>query len=173
MLYQSDSVTHWPWQELGFTVEIQSCSDISPKCRDMITENFQPCHLFGDMHDQVAQKPCLWHSSSGPGCSASGGQNIDLACFGTVCAPYSVQRAKRFACGSVKQHSAHTLTADVSVCWLRDLAPPAAIAENVEGWDMREDTDDQQTPLQKLLATNCSCRISSYLSQPHLINPIQ
>ena len=95
-------------------VSIQSCADTSEQCRDMISENFLARHMFSDMGDQFSDKPCLRHSSE---CGAFGCKcmDVDLAIVGTVCAPYSTQRAKRFAVGSVKQHCNHDLTAEVSV----------------------------------------------------------
>ncbi|CAE7938635.1 unnamed protein product [Symbiodinium necroappetens] len=132
-------------QELGFSVEVVSVSEKQERCLDIIRANFCVRHTFKDMLEQCALKPAdSQHSNGSDHDHAEGARG---AVCGTVCAPYSVQREKRFSGGSVTSHLAHALTAEGIVEWLGRVSPEAGVCENVMGWDMPLDVSTSETPL--------------------------
>ena len=132
------------WQELGFRVQLQSVAEKDARCREIIAANFQVPHVFTDLMEQCDLNcACSLHNNP-----ADCVRTASIAACGTVCAPYSTQRVKRFASGSVKNHADDALTSDGLVKWLAQLSPEAGVCENVMGWDKPFDETTSQTPLQ-------------------------
>ena len=137
-------------QELGFSVQVQSVAEKDKKCREIISANFHVEHVFEDMMDQCDFNcACLLHSNPAD-CVQKTHSRHSLAVCGTVCAPYSTQRLKRFANGSVKAHADEALTSEGLVQWLYRLSPEAGVCENVMGWDRPLDSSTNVTPLEML-----------------------
>ena len=99
--------------------------------------------MYETIESQSASETCLFHED-GHACSLRG---CSLGCSGTPCRPYSRQRAKRYAEGSVKTHADAYLTEEVLLDWLAAAAPESGFFENVEGWDMPEVKGGSTTPL--------------------------
>ena len=98
--------------------------------------NFDVEHMYTSVEEQMSE--ASMHPPS------------DLACFGSMCTPYSTQRCKRFASGSVKNHVHNDLTAKTLLKWLATFQPNAGVLENVSGWAMREDDTTDASPLEQL-----------------------
>ena len=124
-------------------------SDRCAKSLDLIQANFNVSHVYTDLFEQCAGIPCLNHADRTEGCGHFEGS---VAVCGTVCAPYSSQRAKRWQGGSIKAHPDHELTAETLVQWLYLLSPPCGVVENVMGWNMPTSTEDRTTPLERCSA---------------------
>ena len=137
------------WKELGFSVTIESASDTCSKCRDIISSNFTVSKMFESMQDQLSDVQSKRKQQGRTDRRSRVSEPVDFACCGTVCAPYSTQRCKRFASGSVMQHPDECLTAEYALEWLYSFSPPAGIFENVLGWNMRTDDQDATSPLDR------------------------
>ena len=133
-------------QELGFSVRVMSISDTSAHCRSVIAYNCSPEHVYADMNAQALGQACLSHVGCGSTCFVKG---ADFGVTGTMCTPYSQQRAKRFAPGSVMSHDCESLTSSDLLQWIGRMAPMAGVCENVDGWDMPESSLVTRTPLER------------------------
>lgn len=83
-------------------------------------------------------------------------KRADLFVAGLPCKPYSLQRAKRFALGSVKGHSAYDLAFGEFAEWLNVHNSKSGVFENVMGMDMGEDSADESTPLRRTPLAFCT-----------------
>ena len=129
--------------------------------RQFMTTNFEPYleHLYSSMEDDVKMKHCLV-------CDGDCKQPElvpDVFVAGVPCKPYSLQRSKRFATGSVKNHEAFDTTFVEFFKWLDIHDPRSGLLENVMGLDQPEDRSSDTTPLDLLLEFQ-------YL---HLLNPFE
>ena len=106
------------------------------------------------MSEQLRGRPCLSHPHGS--CSIA---NVDYLVFGTPCNPFSTQRPKRFADGSVKSHQLAHHTFQEALDMLQAFEPPTATMEQTEGFGMREDSSTDTTPLERPPA--------SILASPH------
>ena len=109
---------------------------------------------------QASAAPCMLHAQSPAGSSRCRCwcRECTLGCSGTPCKPFSIQRAKRYASGAVKEHKDAPLTQEALLEWLKDTSPQAGFFENVTGWDMPEEKGSDVTPLgrQVLLQSDVS-----------------
>lgn len=108
----------------------------------MIRENFYGAKIFESLNDQV---------DDGSGIET----DYDFGIIGTPCQPFSRQRVKRSAEGSVKGHKSYSTTFDDFVSWMTHFQPKAGCAEQVEGLDIPESTSDRRTPMER---PDCSKR---------------
>ena len=69
-----------------------------------------------------------------------------LAVTGSPCNPFSTKRNKRFADGSIANHSMSGTTLTSTVIFYRTFEPEVGITEQVKGFDMRTSTSDAETP---------------------------
>ena len=103
----------------------------------MIRENFHDLtHFYMSMDDQTRGTGCVHSKASG---SAGFMPNFhvespDLGITGTPCQPFSRQRVKRSAPGSVAGHKAYETTFTDLVCWLHSFEPKVAIVSRWRGW---------------------------------------
>ena len=109
--------------------------------------NFAVEHMHASLDAQTDGQICLKHRLQSKGCLCF---DCSLGIAGTPCKPYSLQRPKRFADGSVKGHRDHKLTESELVSWLAQTCPEAGFFENVPGWDMPEHVDEAETPMARL-----------------------
>ena len=99
---------------------------------------------FGDQNDE---KPCLLH---GKAASCRKGSQIDVAIFGTPCDPFSEQRNKRYADGSVCQHPLFEVTfTDAFNLLTGAQSPNACVLEQVLGFNERESRTREETPMER------------------------
>ena len=140
--------TYAQLQELGFKVNVLSVSDSSTSSRAVMAANNTAVHVYEDMNMQGRGARCTQHRNGAPVhlCHAKG---ADFACTGTMCTPYSTQRAKRFAPGNVMAHPCEKLTSQDLLSWISFMSPLAGLAENVAGWDSPESVAETVTPLQR------------------------
>lgn len=136
-------------QVLGISHKILSASDNDTGALDFIRANFEVEHLHDSMESQTSGQTCLLCRSKGKCCVIP--KRADLFVAGLPCKPYSLQRAKRFASGSVKGHSAYDLAFGEFAEWLNVHNPKSGVFENVMGMDMGEDSADESTPLRRLM----------------------
>ena len=143
-----------PLQLLGFRFQSISASDLKPESYEMIRENFHDLtHFYMSMDDQTRGTGCVHSKASGcagfmPNFHV---ESPDLGITGTPCQPFSRQRVKRSAPGSVAGHKAYDTTFTDLVCWLHSFEPKVAIVEQVEGMDIRESSACPTSPLQQPL----------------------
>ena len=140
-----------------------SASDLKQQSFDMIKENFPELgHYFQSLDDQLNGRDCLIH----PGrlCNPEGMECPDLAVTGTPCQPFSRQRVKRSAPGSVAGHKAYDTTFKDLIAWLHAHEPKVAVVEQVEGMDLRESATCPTSPLDQLLG-----HASDHIAWPHSI----
>lgn len=129
-------------QLLGIKMNEINCCDSKPQSRDMIRENFYGAKIFESLNDQI---------DDGSGIET----DYDFGIIGTPCQPFSRQRVKRSAEGSVKGHKSYSATFDDFVSWMTHFQPKAGCAEQVEGLDIPESTSDRRTPMER---PDCSKR---------------
>ena len=115
--------------------------------RGKICDRF-PTHMFDTLEEQTAQGPCLLHPRCTGGCKAAP-VSPDFAVSGTPCHPFSRQRAKRFAPGSVACHDEFKTTFKSLFEWYVAFEPRCIILEQVMGFDMPEFKGDTSTPAQR------------------------
>ena len=165
-------------QALGIPYSVMSASDPSHKCRDFVLENSDgqaPTHWFESLEAQRQGKPCVFHSYSVEGCVAAP-QTADLAVIGAPCHPFSVQRAKRFANGTVANHREYGVMTREVLDWLQLFEPKAVILEQVLGLGLKEDATDEETPLRRqfffsirvlrvVLTVSCMSTVSAKILQ--------
>ncbi len=104
-------------QALGIDFQLLSASDTCKSYRSLIVENHRPqiLHMFTSAEAQAAGKApcelCRQTGRTGP-CKADGdlGLEVDLLVSGSPCDPFSTQRTKRFADGSVVEHTDFSVT---------------------------------------------------------------
>lgn len=135
---------------------------MSPVARHFIENNFQVQHLFVDMDSQVAGGICccLHSHTKGVGqvrgcrgvCKVDAGADVFVT--GLPCKPYSTQRAKRYAHGSVKEHENYKTMFVDFFNWLDVHDPKSGIVENVRGLDKPEHKSADHTALETLLTLN-------------------
>lgn len=143
------------WQLLGFRFKMGtlSGSDLKPQSFDMVRKNFPELgHFFQSLDDQLNGRDCLIH----PGgkcneCNPAEMECPDLAVTGTPCQPFSKQRVKRSAPGSVASHKSYNTTMKDLIAWLDAHSPKCAVVEQVEGMEARESASSPTSPLDSLL----------------------
>lgn len=99
-------------QLLGIKMNEINCCDSKPQSRDMIRENFYGAKIFESLNDQI---------DDGSGIET----DYDFGIIGTPCQPFSRQRVKRSAEGSVKGHKSYSTTFDDFVSWMTHFQPNA------------------------------------------------
>ena len=71
---------------------------------------------------------------------------IDLMVTGSPCDPFSVQRAKRFQMGDVKNHAAYSVTMSSVISMYEKYEPYVGVVEQVMGFLYPLDTTTDRTP---------------------------
>lgn len=104
-------------------------------------------HMHGSLESQMKDERCLLHSAeTGRACCALP-HGVDFLCMGTPCPPFSRQRPKRFASGTVKQHRDANTTFMHAGAFLEKYEPRVAVLEQVEGFIMPMAAGETDTPL--------------------------
>ena len=138
------------FQELGIPFRALGISEMNPAYQNFCKVNHLFEHLHATMEEQTCDAPCLLHSGVDHCSVASGAggefQSPTFACFGTPCPPFSPQRPKRFHSGSVQEHHAYMTTFQGAVSFMKRFEPKIAIMEQVEGFDQRFSSDEDETP---------------------------
>lgn len=140
-------------QELGIAFDILSVSESNRGYRKFLEVNFgdRIRHMFEDFQDQIDGKPCLLHQGQCLSCTGCGNsvEPADLAVLGTPCRPFSRQRTKRWANGSVQSHQHFKTTFSTAYNFLEVKNPQCCILEQVEGFDAPFSSEDPVTPKQR------------------------
>ena len=131
---------------LGFQIGHINACDIKSISRDIIFENFdgQVNHFWKSLDEQVENFDaccCL--------CPEWANEEPDIGVIGTPCQPFSRQRNKRSADGSVRSHSKYETTFTDMMEWLNAFQPKTAIGEQVEGFMCPESVSIRTTPLER------------------------
>ena len=136
-------------QLLGFTVRSYNCSDPKPASYNMVMENFGDTvsHFFPCMWCQSENEECKLHP--GKICAEASRVSFDIGVCGTPCQPFSRQRVKRSAEGSVRNHSLFEATNSDLMDWLRCHRPKVSVVEQVMGLSIPESTSSTTTPLDR------------------------
>lgn len=104
-------------------------------------------HMHGSLESQMKDERRLLHSSeTGRACCVLP-HGVDFLCMGTPCPPFSRQRPKRFASGTVKQHRDANTTFMHAGAFLEKYEPRVAVLEQVEGFIMPMAAGETDTPL--------------------------
>ncbi|CAE7675358.1 unnamed protein product [Symbiodinium necroappetens] len=118
--------------------DIVSMSEANQEYRRLCMANTNPehvKHMFGSIEDQCrAHSPCLLCHERGQQCNVRElceSEGVDLLVAGSPCDPFSKMRAKRFACGTLKQHVSYGITMDAMVESFLCHKPKVAIMEQV------------------------------------------
>ena len=136
-------------QALGIQYEVVGASEPDAAFQRYLKDNH--CkdlpHLRKTFGDQNAERPCLLH----PQCASCRKKpQIDVAIFGTPCDPFSEQRNKRYADGSVCQRPLYEVTFTDAFNLLTDhQSPNATILEQVLGFNEAESRACEETPMDK------------------------
>eukprot|EP00438_Fugacium_kawagutii_P030561 Skav222976 [mRNA] locus=scaffold2762:15098:16594:+ [translate_table: standard] len=133
---------------LGIKLGAISCSDIKKESFAMVRENFEPTHFHSTMQNQIKQVACWMHPAHL--CQFQTVDGPDLAVVGTPCQPFSRQRVKRSASGSVRAHSKFDTTFKDLIDWLSEFEPKTAVAEQVVGLHSPESSSERSTPMDRL-----------------------
>ena len=91
-------------QALGIDFHCHGISETNMSYLAFCEHNHSCDHMHGSLESQMKDERCLLHSSeTGRACCVLP-HGVDFLCMGTPCPPFSRQRPKRFASGTVKQH---------------------------------------------------------------------
>jgi site-specific DNA-cytosine methylase len=130
-----------------------SCSDPDARFQDFVLANYEPLHFHRTMNEQTAGFHCQLHSDA-DACDPKAGVrdgHVRLAVYGTPCPPFSNQRCKRTAAGSVKSHKDYNITFQDTILWMQEFEPGTAAMEQVQGFAEPESSLDNSTPLARLM----------------------
>lgn len=134
-------------QELGIPYKLLSTSEPHEPFRQFASVNHDSCHWHRTIGDQLKDAPCASHPQSVE-CKVAD-EGCHLLILGTPCNPFSTQRQKRFAPGSIMAHGLSTHTFDDAYQMLSKVKPVNCIFEQTEGFDKPFDTETTETPLQR------------------------
>ena len=144
---------HTLLQDLGIDFKVISVSEPSRAYREFCLANHDNIeHVHLSMADQIHGVACERH------CHAENCVIHDepmLAVLGAPCPPFSVQRAKRFKSGTVKQHKSYNTTFESALMFLETFNPVTAVLEQVPGFDQLESAGDAVTPLARHTHPHC------------------
>ncbi|CAE7949280.1 unnamed protein product [Symbiodinium sp. KB8] len=139
--------------------DIVSMSEANQEYRRLCMANTNPehvKHMFGSIEDQCrAHSPCLLCHERGQQCNVRElceSEGVDLLVAGSPCDPFSKMRAKRFACGTLKQHVSYGITMDAMVESFLCHKPKVAIMEQVAGFTMTSGAGSSDTPFSRFMA---------------------
>lgn len=121
----------------------------------------------GSLEDMLGAFPtnCVWHGgvpTHSSSCIGSVGEaasehGISLGITGSPCNPFSTARTKRFADGSVVEHSMTQTTMASVVGFYKKFEPRAGITEQVKGFGMKVSSTISQTPMEQFLRSAKEC----------------
>ena len=134
-------------QELGIPFTLISASEWNPEFRAFLEANHDPVHLYDKMDRQLQGVKCLKHEGEKEKCGVLSG--CEYLVMGTPCNPFSPQRSKRFASGSLKSHSMYNTTFEDAYDLLSTCNPVCATMEQSCGFDMPEEKGAKTAPLQR------------------------
>ena len=123
----------------------------------------------GSLEEMLGGSPanCVWHggvATNSCSCIGSVGETarmhgISLGITGSPCNPFSTARTKRFADGSVVEHSMTQTTMASVVGFYKQFEPRAGITEQVKGFGMKVSSAVSETPLNQFLSSAKECYI--------------
>ena len=134
---------------------IAGAAETNPKYQDFIRQNqgSRLQHMFGSLESMLQPGHCVLHRDGMNCCVNPREDNISLGVTGSPCNPFSTQRTKRFADGSISSHAMSDTTMESVIGFYTKWEPHAGITEQVSGFCMRTSHSDPETPLQKSLAS--------------------
>lgn len=127
-------------QALGLRFRAASISEANPSYRAVILENHGDNveSMFDDVNKQVAS----WDAHS---------RCPDVGITGSPCNPFSTQRTKRYAQGSVSCHAAFQTTMSSVISFYQTVEPKLGVTEQVAGFDQPIESGSESTPMRMLL----------------------
>jgi len=144
-----------PLQLLGFPLSHINASDMKSTSHDIVMANFGDAvqHFYNTLDDQVVQDTgCSVHGNH---CMSQSGRDNPgllhpmLGVIGTPCQPFSRQRTKRSAEGSVAGHSKFPTTFKDLLAWLETYEPQCGTCEQVEGFTQAESPSVPESPMDR------------------------
>ena len=134
-------------------MNVVGASDPKRSSFNMVMENFADSldHFHTCMLNQYENEPCVLHPDRRQ-CSTA--PYADIGVCGTPCQPFSRQRVKRSAEGSVVNHMKYETTNTDVTSWLRAHMPKTAVLEQVMGLTIPEHSNTTETPLDRQGASN-------------------
>ncbi|CAE7297676.1 unnamed protein product [Symbiodinium sp. CCMP2592] len=155
----------WALKALGINFTMLAASDTNKNYRAFVLQNFgRKCqHMYDSMEMQMAaasdhdSSPCLKCRDMGVECihEAASQVPVHLMVVGSPCDPFSVQRAKRFHEGQVKEHRDFYVTMKSLVSMFQVYQPQVAIVEQVKGFLLPLCVGSNETPFHRPAATSC------------------
>lgn len=138
-----------------------SASEANAQYRSFIVHNhgqekFE--HMYETVEDQLRDAPCKFHPNESC-CDSKCELEVDLMLSGSLCPPFSTQRAKRFSSGSVKDHSAYSTTFCSVVDMYQKYEPVIGIVEQVSGFMQPIESGSATTPHQLFHGRAQDCTI--------------
>ena len=143
------------WQGLRIDFDILSASESNTEYQKFILANHS--EHFKHLHETVEKQlkptgPCVICAKNGTSCEDFSRQvqfQADIMVTGSPCDPFSVQRAKRFQCGAVKDHVAYRITMSSVIDMYCKYGPHVGVLEQVMGFTYPLDTTTDETPYQR------------------------
>ena len=159
-------MSFFSWQALRIPFQLVSASELEDSYRELIVMNYGKniSHLYKTLGDQVdCCTVCTLcegtlngrlFGACQPVSDLPPGEDLDILFSGSPCNPFSVQRAKRFCEGSVKQHSSFQTMEEV--CHLyKVFEPKKGVLEQVLGFGLPFEKGGAETPKDQFLSRDC------------------
>ena len=144
------------WQGLRIDFDLISASESNDQYQQFLKANHRDHirHLHATVEGQLHPKgPCVLCADAGVACEEFSGkgapQVVDVMVTGSPCDPFSVQRAKRFQTGAVKDHVAYKVTMSSVVSMYLKYQPHVGVLEQVMGFTYPLDVTTDETPYQR------------------------
>ena len=139
-----------PMQALGIPFKCIGVSERNDDYCEVISlnngEHIQ--HMFETLESMLQGEACKLHRTADRCVTGRlAGDSVSLGVSGSPCNPYSTQRAKRFADGSVANHVSHTTTVDSVITFYEKYEPNVGITEQVMGFGMWCSSSTEHTPM--------------------------
>lgn len=139
---------------IGTNFKILAASELNEDYRAFFLANhpgrFE--HVYRSLDDQLQGETCILCHENGLQCTPTGRtptEEIHLLITGSPCDPFSVQRGKRWASGSVKDHSDFGTTMGGVIKAYSTYEPFVGILEQVLGFTMPFEAGGSSTPLSR------------------------
>lgn len=150
------NVEHWhdfP-QAMGTNFTVLAASEVNEDYRSFFLGNhpgrFQ--HVFSSIEDQLHGNKCILCQEKGVNCPPHGctsSDEVNLLITGSPCDPFSLQRSKRFAAGSVKMHCDFETTMNGVTQAYVTYKPVVGVMEQVSGFLMPFEAGGTETPFSR------------------------
>ena len=144
----------YPLKAIGANFKIVAASETNEDYRNFFLSNhpgrFE--HVYESLDFQLNGEPCLLcleGEISCPPTGREGDQETHLMICGSPCDPFSMQRAKRFSTGSVKNHSDFATTMEGVTKAYTTYEPIVGVMEQVSGFLLPFEAGGTDTPFSR------------------------